>query len=341
MRFRRNFAALALAFALPACACRRHGGDADDAAPRASPAAGPAARAAASPTGVVLDGLARERLGVRLETLTAAAVADRIVGLGTVESIAPLAQLDAESRQARAVAEAAQAALTRAEALYADHEGTSLAVVETARRDAAVAAASVELAERRLAIEWGGGGPLAAATSRPVWLKRLIAGRAALVRAQFPTGTGFEPATARIEIDPFSRGGAPLVAREVWPAPGDPAVPGLAVFALVEAPQAPRPGDRVRVVASGAVRTGVVVPATALVLADGGAWCYVLAVAGNGEPERFERRSLALDRPEAGGYLVESGLSAGDRVVVAGGGGLLAEEVGAAAGPVAVGDDED
>lgn len=327
-----------LVFALVAVACQRGAPEAGDAA-QGLPAA-----AAAAEAGVVLDAAAQERLGIRFETLTAVAVADRIVGLGVVQSAAPLAQLDAESSQARAVAAASQAALTRAEALYADQEGTSLAVVEGARRDAAAAASAVELAERRLVIDWGGGGPLAAAASRSLWLRSLIGGRAALVRAQFSAGTGFDPAATRIEVDPFSRGGAPLAARHAWPAPGDPAVPGVALFVLVEASQAPRPGDRVRVVALGAVSPGVVVPAAALVLADGATWCYVLSGSADAGSERFARRPLAIDRPEAGGYFVASGLAPGDRVVVSGGGSLLAGEVGAVSGPAAAagaGDDED
>lgn len=332
---------LFISLALLALACRQSAPEADNQARSAVPASAAAADAEA---GIVLDGAAQARLGIRLETLAAAAVAERIVGFGVVESIAPLAQLDAESVQAHAVATAAAAALARAEALYADQEGTSLTVVEAARRDATSAASAVELAERRLAIDWGGGGPLASAAGRATWLKSLIAGRAALVRAQFPAGTAFDPATTRLEVDPFSRGGSTLTARQVWPAPGDPAVPGLALFLLVEAPQAPRPGDRVRVVAEGTLRAGVVVPAAALVLADGATWCYVLTAAADGNPERFVRRALAIDRPEAAGYFVSAGLTPGDRVVVAGGGSLLAEEVGAAAGAAgsaAAGDDED
>lgn len=331
--------AVLLALTLFALACQRGSPGAADAAQGR-----PAVAAAAEP-GIVLDAAAQERLGVRLATLEAAAVADRIVGFGIVESAAALAQLDAESSQARAVAAAAQAALARAEALYADQEGTSLAVVEAARRDAAAAAAAVDLVERRLAIDWGAGAQLvASSSSRGAWLKSLIAGRAALVRAQFPAGTGFDPQTAQLEVDPFSRGGAPLAARHVWAAPGDPGVPGLALFLLVEAPQAPQPGDRVRVVAQGTVRPGVVVPASSLVLADGATWCYVLVASANGQPERFVRRALAIDRPEAAGYFVAAGLAPGDRVVVAGGGSLLAEEVGAAAGAAGsatAGDDED
>lgn len=330
---------LFISLALLALACRQSAPEADTQARSAVPASAAAADAEA---GIVLDGAAQARLGIRLETLAAAAVAERIVGFGVVESIAPLAQLDAESVQAHAVATAAAAALARAEALYADQEGTSLTVVEAARRDATSAASAVELAERRLAIDWGGGGPLASAAGRATWLKSLIAGRAALVRAQFPAGSAFDPATTRLEVDPFSRGGSTLAARQVWSAPGDPAVPGLALFVLVEAPQAPRPGDRVRVVAEGTLRAGVVVPAAALVLADGATWCYVLTAAADGYPERFVRRALAIDRPEAAGYFVAAGVAPGDRVVVAGGGSLLAEEVGAVSGAASsAGDDED
>ena len=71
----------------------------------------------------------------------------------------------------------------------------------------------------------------------------------------------------------------------------------------------------------GEARTGVVVPAAAVVWWQGRAWVYV-----EERPGRFVRRVVATGAPVAGGLFVTGGVVAGDRVVVRGAQMLLSEE---------------
>jgi len=59
------------------------------------------------------------------------------------------------------------------------------------------------------------------------------------------------------------------------------------------------------------------------VLAGGQAWCYVRS-----DDEDFERIAVDLSRPVAAGYFETEGFEAGQAVVVAGAGLMLAYETG-------------
>jgi hypothetical protein len=70
-------------------------------------------------------------------------------------------------------------------------------------------------------------------------------------------------------------------------------------------------------------RTGVIIPNSAIVVFAGQSWCFIET-----SPKKFERRAVALDLPIADGFLVNSGFSAGQRVVVRGASLLLSREAG-------------
>jgi biotin carboxyl carrier protein len=69
------------------------------------------------------------------------------------------------------------------------------------------------------------------------------------------------------------------------------------------------------------VRGGVLVPSDAVVQWDALAWAFVERA-----PGRFVRVRVPTDLAVPGGWLVQQGLAAGDRVVVTGAGQLLSEE---------------
>jgi biotin carboxyl carrier protein len=100
-----------------------------------------------------------------------------------------------------------------------------------------------------------------------------------------------------------------------WPG----ARPGAPIVALV-------PGER-------ASAGGILVPAEAVVQWQGLAWAYV-----EREPGAFVRVRIDTSHPVPGGWLVTSGVRAGDRMVVEGAELLLSEEFRSR---VSVGEDED
>lgn len=287
------------------------------------PAPAPAQTPPPAAEGLVVDDALSRRLGLELAPLEAFSRAAGVEGTGRVLSAEPLAELDAELAAARAARAGSQAALERAEGLYAAEQAGSLANVEAARREAALDAAQLDRAERRLALAWGTAAPFKDEVERKSWLERLSRGQAVLVQLELPLGTALPPAAASFEVERVAGEGR-WRAQPVWPAPADAALPGPSYLALLTGSALPQPGERLRAtVTSGTARAGVRIPTSALVLAEGGAWVYCE------EEGHLERRALPLGEPVPGGYFVAAGFAPGEKVVVKGAGLLLALETGA------------
>jgi multidrug efflux pump subunit AcrA (membrane-fusion protein) len=197
--------------------------------------------------------------------------------------------------------------------------------VETSARQVATDAAAVTLAERRLSTVIGGG-PLALTGAL---LQDLASGQVKLLRATFALGTleGATPGSLRAAHLGTSSPGAPQTPgwnlHPVWNAPADASLPGRSFFALLKGSDAAE-GERVLVwaPASGSAQRGVLIPAAALVISEGKYWCYVET-----KPGVYLRREVATDRPVGDGYVVTQGFAAGERLVTAAAGLLLAREL--------------
>jgi membrane fusion protein, multidrug efflux system len=309
----RAFAALIL-IALGGC-----GGGADK--PRAEPAAD--ARPA---LGVALSDEERGKLGIELGDVGAATFqptvdgAARIVDAQTV--IAAMAELDKASAEART----SDAALERARNLYRADKTVSAETLEAAERQAAADHSQLAVARARASLEFGAA-PWLASEHRDSLLAALAGGETILVSASFPGGLPAErPANLALR-----RIGTQIselwVTTELWTGPADPSVPGPTLLALVSSPKGLSYGERlIASVAAGAETAGSAVPASAVVLAGGEAWCYVAE-----SDEVLARRRVDLTRPVPQGYFQTSGFQPGERVVVAGAGLLLAREIGGGA----------
>jgi multidrug efflux pump subunit AcrA (membrane-fusion protein) len=130
---------------------------------------------------------------------------------------------------------------------------------------------------------------------------------------------------ASLLVDPLSAAGPSVRARLLGPAPEVDPLSRTPVFLYrVERgwPSA-RPGTLIeaRFADSRAVGQGFLVPTDAVVQWEGLAWVYV----ARGQ-RRYLRELVSTDDPVAGGYLVRSGLSPSDAIVVRGAQQLLSEE---------------
>jgi hypothetical protein len=142
-----------------------------------------------------------------------------------------------------------------------------------------------------------------------------------LVRATFPAAA-IDIAPAQLLVRrPDRRAGGEWTAAPVWEAPADPAVPGRSFFALVQGSNLAQ-GERVLVSApQGPPIMGVLIPADAIVLSEGQAWCYVAT-----KPGTFARHAVDTGRPMADGYFADKDMRPGEIVVTAGAASLLARE---------------
>ena len=305
-----------------------HGTALQDAPPSAPDS--PAADKAPSAPGVTLKPEEAAAMGIIVSTVQEATHAPQTSGFAVVAAHEAIAQAAAELAAADAAERQSRAALARTQRLAGTAGALPAEALESAQRQATVDASAALLARQRLTANFG---------QKPPWgdsgrsgiLRALGAGEIKLVRVTFPLGslnTDAAPTALRFaRIDDFKSGKA-WTSTAIWSAPADAAIPGRSFFALLSG-AAVGEGERLLAWApTGAPRAGTLVPASAAVISDSEYWCYVEHKAGV-----FTRIRIDTGVPSDGGYFVETGVLAGDRVVTAGAGQLLAREMnpGAAA----------
>ncbi len=312
--------ALAASLGLLALAGCHRSSTAEDAS--GADASQPAAKKAA---GITLSSEQVTKLGVATQPAKATEYTAEIVGFGVIIPHDAIAAAVAELTTAQAAQAQSRAAAARTQRLAGTPGAMSADAVETSARQVATDTAAVTLAERRLSTVIGGG-PLALTGAQ---LQDLASGKAKLLRATFPLGTleGSIPGSLRAAPLGTASPGTPQAPgwslHPVWNAPADASLPGRSFFALLHGGDAAE-GERVLVWApgSGSAQQGVMVPAAALVISEGKYWCYVET-----KPGVYVRREVATDRPVGDGYVVTQGFAAGERLVTAAAGLLLAREL--------------
>ncbi len=282
--------------------------------------------------GVTLTAEQAQKLGVATEPAKRTEYTAETAGYGIVIPHATIATAVAELATAQAATRQSHAALERARRLTGTPGAMSADAVESAARQAATDDAALALAEQRLSSIIGVG-PHGGLPVEGSMLQALASGKTKLLRATFPLGAlgGSTPTRLRAAHLDAPLPGVPRAApgwelKAVWPAPADATLPGRSFFALLERSDAGE-GERLLVwgPGSGPSQPGVAIPAAALVISAGKYWCYVEPKPGN-EVRRYVRRQIETDRPVADGYFVSEGISAGDNVVTAAAGLLLAHE---------------
>jgi hypothetical protein len=278
--------------------------------------------------GVSLTAEQVEKMGVATQPAKSMDYREQIAGYGVIIPHDAIAAAVAELSSAQAGQEQSRAAAARAQRLAGTPGAMSADAVESATRQIATDTAAVTLAQRRLSSVVGSGLPEALAAGSQ--LQELASGELKLLRVTFPLGAlqGATPTALRVtHLDGSAPGAAPLApewsVHPLWSAPADATLPGRSFFALVRGGDASE-GERLLVWApgTGPAQRGVLVPAAALVISDGKYWCYV-----EEKPRVYVRREIDTNRPIDAGYFVTQAIAAGDKVVTAAAGLLLAREM--------------
>lgn len=261
------------------------------------------------------------KAGVKVAPLVSASTASERKGFARALDISPLAVIDGEIRAARAAAGASAAEAARLRSLYAADQSASLRSLQAVQAQASADRIRVEVAQRRVAIEYGPG--LARIGTGIVG--EVASGRAALVRIDIAGAPLMPGQSVRIgdagEATVVRVLGASASADARLQTPGalalvrGPAARGLLAGRIVPA-----------AVAGGKTSTGVLVPRAAIVRWQGARWVY------RQHDKGFERVELIDGQPVGDGWLVTQGLAAGDRIAVEGVGSLLAAERSGEAG---------
>ena len=263
-----------------------------------------------------------EKLGVVTQAAAATDYSEEAAGFGVVVNHETIAQAAAELATAQATERLSRSSLARAKKLSGTPGAVSADVEETAAQKAEVDAAALTLTTRRLSSMLGMNPPWKNG-DRGAMLQELAAGKIKLLRVTFPLGalSGGTPRSLRAAHIGANKPGTGWKMNVVWDAPADATVPGRSFFALLVGSDAGE-GERLQVWAPiGKSASGAAIPASAAVMSEGKFWCYV-----EKKPGTFERIEIDTGRPTSDGYFVTDGVAAGDKVVTAAAGQLLAKE---------------
>jgi hypothetical protein len=278
--------------------------------------------------GVALTPEQAEKMSIATQPAQALDYSEEAAGFGMVVNHESIAQAVAELATAKATERLSRSSLSRAQKLDGTPGAVSADVEEAAAQKAEVDAAALTLTSQRLSSALGMNPPWKNADKDGI-LQDLAAGKIKLVRVTFPLGALSGGTPSRLRAAHIgAKPGTGWKMNVVWDAPADATVPGRSFFALLAGSDAGE-GERLQVWAPiGEPVAGVVIPAAAAVMSDGKFWCYV-----EKKPGAFARVELDTGRPTPDGYFVTAGVGAGEKVVTAAAGQLLAKESGSAAEP--------
>jgi multidrug efflux system membrane fusion protein len=271
----------------------------------------------------------QKRLGLEFSPVVAATAAPELLAFGSVVDPTPLVQLDTELRDAEAAVALSETQLRRAQALFGADQTVSRKSLELAESQLRQDTTRREGIARRLQLEWGEVGALAA-SDRTALVEQLLRRDTALIRVELAVGDtlALPVQAARVRT----------VGREAWSkatvlgsAPTvDLRSQGQAfLLSLRPAPAGFRPGAAVeaRLVRPGPPQKGWRVPRSAVVRHLGRTWIYLQTGEG-----RFERREVALVTAEGETWFTPTPLPDSARCVSTGAAALLSAEIQAAFG---------
>jgi len=261
-------------------------------------------------------------MGIVVSAALATNQAPETAGFGVVSPHEAIAQALAELVTAAATERQSRAVLARTQHLAGTPGAMPADTLESAERQGTVDQAALLLARQRLTASFGQNPPWKDAAGSPL-LRSLAGGEAKLVRVTFALGalTDTTPAKLRLAQIDAAKPGKSWVSTTIWDAPADATLPGRSFFALLKASHVGE-GERLLAWAPvGPAEPGVLVPASAAVISDSKFWCYV-----ERKPGVFVRTALDTSHALAEGYFVKDGIAAGDKVVTASAGLLLARE---------------
>ncbi len=283
---------------------------------------------------ITLNTAAQQTSGIEVATLQNAPYQRQLRAYGAVLDLQPLTDLGNSYAGAEAQFQAAQAKLVasrmaseRAQKLFKDQQNMSAAQFQAAeaafRTDQASLAAAESQVRALAATAQQGWGPVlgqGVVDGSPMFT-RLIKRQDMLIQVTLPPGVVLAepPASALVEPDNGPPTKIAFVSRATK---ADPHIQGISLFYTAPADGTLLPGMNVLAfLPSGKTVEGAIVPPSAIVWWQGGAWVYLRT-----SPDTFTRHEVDTDFPAPDGGYVVTGLADNTLLVTRGAQMLLSEE---------------
>lgn len=276
---------------------------------------------AAAPPPVTLTPAKAAAIGITTASLAADSrtTAAARFGVASVLDTTPFLQLVDDRAAADAMAAASTADAARQAALFKGHQDVSARAVEAARAQALADAAHARTAASRFAVEWSP----ALANPSPALVAGLRSGNIRLLRIEALSDRSQLRPGQRLQMT-RARSTAPLTATVIGAASGVSAISSGPAWLAQARGVGLHSGEPLDIIAPvPAAQSGVLVPASAVIIAGGQSWLF--RALGDG---RFQRVALPAGSSAAPGGFHTAGLAAGTRVVTRGAATLLSIEAG-------------
>jgi hypothetical protein len=264
----------------------------------------------------------QQAVGIRIDHPMQMASPQQIEAYGLVLDPVALVSDTGRTDSSQAAAAAAAADVARLDGLYRSNADASLKALQAARAQAVEATAEAQNAATAFRLQWG---PVAAldGAHRGELIDALVSGRRLLLRADVPGHQllGSIAPRALVIVDGIS-----VAAQVLGPLPRtDPQSQSAGWLLQIDhRPEGLGPGARARVQLQAASVAGVLVPATALLYGDKGAYVY-RQIGSGGDKAQYAAAPVKLLGRVGDGWLVD-GLGRSDSIVVQGAGVLWSLE---------------
>lgn len=272
-------------------------------------------------TVIKIDAETQKLLALKVEELAAAQLPPQIKTYGRVLDPAPLAALMTELVSAQAAHAASSNELARLKTLSTSGNASARAL-QAAEANELHDRVQEQSAHDRLVLGWGKW--VVEQPDLSGFIQSLSALDNAIIRLDLSAGQPLtaSPLGAHIVALSGNSGDAEVLGRALGV---DPQTQGQGIMLQVKKNESRfLVGEAVTgfLKIPGEPLSGVNIPSSAVVRAEGTAWVYLQT-----DEEQFTRKKIALDRPVENGWFVNNGVAAGDKVVATGAQSLLSEEL--------------
>jgi hypothetical protein len=271
---------------------------------------------------IKLDKQTQARIGLQVATVEPMRLPREIKGYGRIVDPAPLASVLVEQLSAQVSLHASEKEYHRLKDLYGQNQNVSIRALESAEAAMRKDQVLLEAARAKLAMTLGPG--VASQSNLQQFVQSLVGLNSGLVRVDLPLGEALPGLPQAARLVATSAEDRPIAAQFLGRAPSaDPQTQGQGfLFVVTNNPVPPGSSLVAWLQVPGEAQTGVAIPRSALLRHQGQMFVYVQS-----DQENFQRRQVNPNRPLENGWFIASGLSAGDKVVIAGAQQLLSEEL--------------
>lgn len=272
-----------------------------------------------------VEAATQKLLDLETQKPAAASLPPETPAYASVITPAPLIELLRQSEAAQATIHVTAQSVERAEKLFASGELVARKDLDALHAQSTQDTAAHRLIEDKIALEWGAHYSTMTDVDRGLLIQSLLAGEEALLKISLSRGVESVAAPVAARLHPEGRELAPVRCTSLTPAASvDPVFQGQTFIGEIE-------NKDHRLISGmnltgvmelpGEIRTGILIPQSAVVFHLGKAWTYRKV-----DEENFERLEIPIDSPVAGGWFIAKDAIKDGELVTRGAQALLSAE---------------